>query len=72
MYVLGERVNDIAYWKSELNMEIGAMENETNDLKVLTSLPAAKATSYPVPTFAEGPVSVLLLRASAPYLITMW
>ena len=39
MYLLGERVTDIAFWKSELNMEIGAMENESNDLKVLTSLP---------------------------------
>ncbi|KAL8591073.1 hypothetical protein ACOMHN_032638 [Nucella lapillus] len=31
---LGERVHDIAFWKSELNVEIGHMENELNDLKL--------------------------------------
>lgn len=44
VYLLGERVHDIAFWKSELNNEIGAMENEINDLKVLTSPPSMSIT----------------------------
>ncbi len=32
--VLGERVQDITFWKTELNNEIRAMENETDNLKV--------------------------------------
>lgn len=47
MYLLGERANDIAFWKSELNMELGALENESNDLKVLTSLPAKQRPTTP-------------------------
>ena len=35
-YFLGERVYDITFWKSELNAEINAMENETDNLKVIT------------------------------------
>ena len=30
----GERVYDVTFWKSELNNEIQAMENETDNLKV--------------------------------------
>ena len=30
----GERVLDIAFWKSELNNEIGAMQTEIENLKV--------------------------------------
>lgn len=35
----GERVQDIAFWKSELNNEIGAMENEIANLNVSGGLP---------------------------------
>ena len=30
----GERVHDITFWKTELNNEILAMENETDNLQV--------------------------------------
>jgi hypothetical protein len=60
-YPLGERVSDIAYWKSELNIEIGAMENEINDLKVLlTSLLLTASSPLPHPG-AGAFISVLLL-----------
>jgi len=32
----GERVYDIAFWKSELNNEVIAMANEIDNLKVTT------------------------------------
>ncbi len=32
--LIGERVQDITFWKTELNNEIRAMENETDNLKV--------------------------------------